>query len=666
MKRCLLLFSLFFFLSGAGSLAGFSQAPVAPAAIADFRLQALNDSLFQLQLTDVAGQPVGYSGSLPFRVNGERRQLAFERGQARVVVPGEPRLLQFTAVLERESVARLFRPDPEVEGGVREVPMWLSLLPPLLAIFLALLFREVLLALFAGIWVGAFVIYGLSVTSFFTGFLAVADTFVVAALYDQDHISVILFSLLIGGMVAVISRNGGMAGVVNLLSRYARSARSSQLVTWVLGVAIFFDDYANTLIVGNTMRPVTDRYRISREKLAYIVDSTAAPVAAIAFVTTWIGAQLGYIQNAAATIGLEEGAYSLFLNSLEYAYYPILTLCFILLLIFTGRDYGSMHRAEVRARTTGTLQDHPLPGREQEAGREEMDEFRPVDPERARAVNALLPVGVVVLGTIAGLLYTGFDPAVWQDPELGFFRRLSVIIGASNSYLALVWASLSGAVLAILLTVGQRIMPLQDTMNTLISGFKTMMTAMLILTLAWALAAVTRDLYTAEYLTSLFSGNIPARYLPELTFTLAAVIAFSTGSSWGTMAILYPLMIPAAWYVSQAEGLTMAETMPILYNVISVVLAGSVFGDHCSPISDTTILSSLASGCNHIDHVKTQLPYAITVALVSNVVCTNLTDWGLPWYLIYPIGITLLWGIIRVLGKPVPEEGKKVLVEERV
>ena len=656
MKQSLLLLPLvlFFWLP----LQTFSQAIDEQAAIAGFRLQALSDSTFQLILTDATGHPLRLAGNVPFRVNGERQELGFTGGQAQLTVPGSPSLIQLTASLEQGSIAHLYYIDAEAGGGVWEFPMWLSLLPPLVAILLALLFREVLISLFAGIWVGGFVMYGLSLQSFFTGFLAVADTFVVQALYDSDHISVILFSLLIGGMVAIISRNGGMAGVVHLLSRYARSAQSSQVVTWVLGVAIFFDDYANTLIVGNTMRPVTDRYRVSREKLAYLVDSTAAPVASIAFVTTWIGAELGYIKDAAADLGIEEGAYSLFFHSLEYAYYPILTLFFMLLLIWTGRDFGPMLPAEIRARATGAVSGNTEGAqKDKEAFKQDMDEFEPVNPNRAQAINALLPVLVVVVGTIAGLLYTGFDTAVWNDPALGFFRRLSVIIGNSNSYQALIWSSLSGVVVAILLTVSQRIMGLQDTMNTLLTGLKTMLPAILILSLAWALAAVTKELYTAEYLTSLFSGNVPARFLPEITFALAAVIAFSTGSSWGTMAILYPLMLPAAWYVSQAEGMPVEETMPILYNVIAVVLAGAVFGDHCSPISDTTILSSLASGCNLIAHVKTQLPYALTVALVSNLVCTNLSAWGLPWYLVYPIGIGLLAGIIRLLGKTYPQTG---------
>ncbi|MCC9165270.1 Na+/H+ antiporter NhaC family protein [Pontibacter harenae] len=627
------------------------QAQDNKAAIEELKLQVVNDTAFTLRTTNEAGNLIKFSGPLPTRINGTQQELVFVDGETQFSVPEPANLVQVSANLGTHTLARLYRLDDEAERGLQEFPMWLSILPPLIAIVLALIFREVLLALFAGVWIGGFVIYGLSFKSVFTGLLAVGDTYLLHALTDADHVSVIIFSMLIGGMVAIISKNGGMAGVVNLLSRYARSAKSSQVVTWFLGVAIFFDDYANTLIVGNTMRPVTDQYRISREKLAYLVDSTAAPVAAIAFVTTWVGAELGYIKDAASTLGIEEGAYSLFFHSLEYAYYPILTLIFMLMLILMNRDYGLMHKAEVRARTTGAVSAVRLDRKGEEKQQQEMAEFEPVDPNRTRAVNALLPVLTVILGTVVGLLYTGYNDATWADASLGFFRKLSITIGDSNSYVALIWASLTGVIIAVVLTVSQRIMSLTETMESLVAGFKTMLPAILILVLAWSLASVTQELYTAEYLTSLFSGNISPQFLPEITFFLAAIIAFSTGSSWGTMAILYPLMLPAAWYVCQMQGMSLEETMPIIYNVISVVLAGSVFGDHCSPISDTTILSSLASGCNHIDHVKTQLPYAVTVALVANIVCTNLASWGVHWLLVYAIGAAILWCIIRLLGK---------------
>ncbi|MDX5423597.1 MAG: Na+/H+ antiporter NhaC family protein [Hymenobacteraceae bacterium] len=628
-----------------------AQEEINKASIEELQLQAINDTAFTLRTVTDTGNLIKYNGLLPLRINGEVQEKAFTDGETVFSLPESANLVQVSANVGTHTLARLYRMDADAERGVEEFPMWLSILPPLIAIVLALIFREVLLALFAGIWVGGFVIYGLSFKSFFTGLLAVGDTFLMKALTDSDHVSVIIFSMLIGGMVAIISKNGGMAGVVGLLSRYAKSAKSSQVVTWVLGVAIFFDDYANTLIVGNTMRPVTDGHRISREKLAYIVDSTAAPVAAIAFVTTWIGAELGYIKDAAASLGIQEGAYSMFFHSLEYAYYPVLTLIFMLMLILMNRDYGLMHKAEVRARTTGAVSATRLDREGQEKQQQEMAEFEPIDETRTRAVNALLPVLTVIGGTIVGLLYTGYSPDVWADPSLGFFRKLSATIGDSNSYIALIWASLSGVIVAIALTVSQRIMSLTETMESLVVGFKTMLPAVLILVLAWSLAAVTQELYTAEYLTSLLSGNVSPYFLPEITFFLAAAIAFSTGSSWGTMAILYPLMMPAAWYVCQQQGFTIEETMPIMYNVISVVLAGAVFGDHCSPISDTTILSSLASGCNHIDHVKTQLPYAVTVALVANIACTNLSTLGVHWVLVYLIGAAILWGLIKLLGK---------------
>jgi len=230
----------------------------------------------------------------------------------------------------------------------------------LIAIGLALIFKEVLISLLAGVWVGAFLAGGLRFEGFLgiiKSLLATADHYILDALNDGGHLSVILFSLLIGGMVAIISRNGGMAGVVHRMTKYATTPKSAQVITWALGVAIFFDDYANTLIVGNTMRSVTDRFRISREKLAYIVDSTAAPVASIAFITTWIGAELGYIGDAAeGTAALADlTPYAIFLESLKYSFYPILTLAFILMLVLMQRDYGPMLKAEKRARETGLV-----------------------------------------------------------------------------------------------------------------------------------------------------------------------------------------------------------------------------------------------------------------------------------------------------------------------
>jgi Na+/H+ antiporter NhaC len=577
--------------------------------------------------------------------------------------------------------AQIFHISQTINGPrVRHIPLWLSILPPLIAIALALLFKEVLISLFVGIWAGAFIANGFSMKTLLLSLVEVVEKYIVEALADSDHMAVIVFSMLIGGMVAIISKNGGMAGVVESLSRYAKDRKSSQFITWLLGVAIFFDDYANTLIVGNTMRSVTDKFKVSREKLAYIVDSTAAPVAAIAFITTWIGAELGYIDDGMSIIGgagFNLTPYAIFIQSLKYSFYPILTLIFIILLIRSGKDYGPMHAAESRAHTTGRVSGVS------EANPDEpnMEDLSPVPGARLHWTNAVIPVLTVIFVTMFGLFSTGMTTTaealaelgvgnvtdtwstIWTnmaalaDGESGFFRKIGTLVGNSNSYTALLWASLSGVIMAIGLTVSKKIINLFDTMHWMTTGFKTMLPAILILTLAWSLAITTKELHTADFLTSLLLGNIAPTLMPALTFVLAAVIAFSTGSSWSTMAILYPIAIPTTWAITQSAGLSPDHGFEILLNVIAVVLAASVLGDHCSPISDTTILSSLASDCNHIDHVKTQLPYALTVGAVSLVACLLSALLGGGWLLSLVLliaSVAVLWLIIKWLGKPLP------------
>lgn len=542
------------------------------------------------------------------------------------------------------------------------IPLWMSILPPLIAIFMALIFKEVFSSLFIGIFIGGGLIgvYTHGLQGLFTGLMAVLDTYIVESLYSEEHISVIIFSMLIGGIVSIIGKNGGIQGVVEKISKYAKDAKSGQLATWLLGVLIFFDDYANTLVVGNTMRPLTDKLRISREKLSYIVDSTAAPVAAIAFVTTWIGAELGYIEDSIQSFGIEESAYSIFLNSLSYSFYPIFTLVFILMLVLSGNDYGPMYKAEVRARTTGNVIPNSTQYKsadESESSAEiesELDDLKSMAKGKNKGFNAVIPIAVLIFGAIAGLVYTGYESASMDFEGLGFSRKLSMIIGASDPYAALLWSSLGGLLVAVLLSVSQNILTLSDSMEAMMKGFKTMFSGIIILVLAWALALVAKDLHTADYITStMLAGGVMPVFLPVLTFLLSALIAFSTGSSWGSMAILYPLMLPATWQVCLQNGLDQETMMMIFYNVVSCVLAGSVLGDHCSPISDTTILSSIATSCDHIEHVRTQLPYAITVGIVS-VFCGVLpAAMGLPSIFAFIMGLAVLFFWVRFFGKKV-------------
>lgn len=550
---------------------------------------------------------------------------------------------------------KLFYLNDEPLAEADNIPLWLSVIPPLIAILIALLFKEVIIALFIGIFSGAFIYNGLSFSNLMISLMNVVDKYILHSVADADHMSVIIFSLLIGGMVAVISKNGGMLGIVNLFSKWANSPKNAQIVTWFLGIAIFFDDYANTLIVGNAMRPVTDKFRVSREKLAYIVDSTAAPIAAIAFVTTWIGAELGYIQDFIDTDQLkDESAYGLFIDSLSYAFYPILAIIFILLLIVMKKDFGPMFKAEHRTRTTGEVSLKI----EKMGDEEDLSALDPKEGIPYKWYNAGIPILTVLGVTLIGLVITGFqnpDTSIVWDSDAGFVKKLSTLIGNSNSYTALLWSSLCGLLAALLLSAGQGILSIKQGMSTMTKGIQTMFAAIIILIFAWGLAHVTEDLHTADYLTNILSDGFDPMWLPILIFILAALISFSTGSSWGTMAILYPLSLPLTWELAMTNGYEYQEAIQLLLPVISVVLSGSVLGDHCSPISDTTILSSLASQCNHIDHVKTQLPYALVVGGISCLLLF-LAGFGLPFYINFPLGITLCFIILKVFGKSIDEK----------
>ena len=521
------------------------------------------------------------------------------------------------------------------------MPLWMSILPPLVAIAMALLIKEVISSLFVGILTGTFLmaLYGGAspVSALGGGMLHVVDTYVVGSLFDADHVTIIVFTLLIGGMVRIITANGGMQGVVKWLSKRAQGPRSGQLMTFFMDLCIFFDDYSNTLVVGNTMRPIADKLKVSREKLAYIVDSTSAPVVAVAFVTTWIGAELSYISDGIKTIGLDASAYSVFFHSLAYSFYPFLTLAFVLMIILSGRDYGPMLKAERKARQASAL----------ETGRAD-SVSRP-----AHVIDALVPLVVLIFGTIIGLVATGYDASVWQGTS-DFFAKLSSTIGAANSYQALLWASLASLLTAVVVTLLRGSLPFAKVMEEMVEGFKSMLNAVLILTMAWSIALVTKDMHTAEFVSQLLvQWSLSPVLVPGLTFVLAALIGFSTGTSWGTMAILYPLILPASWLLCQEQGLSVDATMPLFYNVVASVLAGAVMGDHCSPISDTTIMSSLASSCNHMQHVATQMPYALTVGATALLVGVLPTALGLPSWVAFLMGLAVLWLVVRLVGKKV-------------
>ena len=524
------------------------------------------------------------------------------------------------------------------ETTVNVIPGILSIIPPLLAIALALIFRQVVISLILGIYSGAFFIYGFDPL---TAFLRLIDKYVIEAVSDVSHTQIIVFTLLFGGVIGLISRSGGTTGIANSLSKLARTRKSGMLTAWLSGLIIFFDDYANALVVGNLMRPITDKLKISREKLSFIVDATSAPVASIFIVSSWIGYEVGLIQDGLNAIGSPLNGYSVFLDTIIFRFYPIAMLVFVFLVSITNRDFGSMLKAERRAVKEGKVSAVSFTTSE---FTDKSELFG--NENKAKWYNGVVPILVLVLITIFGLIFTGVDSLKEKGiTEYG----MRDVISNSNSYLALLWGSFSACVIAALMIVAQKILTLRETVDAWFAGIRSMLLAVLILTLAWSIGAVTNEIRTADYIISLISDSIDPRFLPVIVFAVCGLTSFATGTSWGTMAIMFPIVIPLSAAVTGMNNYSPADTHLILIGVVSSVLAGCVWGDHCSPISDTTILSSMASGCDHIDHVRTQLTYAITVGIVTMLIGDILTAFGLSPIIALIINFHSCWELFICL-----------------
>lgn len=516
-----------------------------------------------------------------------------------------------------------------------QVADWTSVLPPLIAIGLALWLRAVIPAIFLGIWVGMILESGDGPRGAFTALLETFQVRIFQVMLDSDHVAVLLFTGMIGGMVGIISHNGGMHGIVTMVTSWANTVRRGQLSVWFLGLCIFFDDYTNTLVVGNTVRPLTDRLKISREKLAYLVDSTAAPVACVAVLTTWIGYELGLIAKAIEDLpGFEMQATAVFLNSIPYSFYPILAIFFVFVVGWTGKDFGPMYKAEVRSRVTGQVA--PISSGEALDG--------PLDtalgPEiPRRAFNAWIPILTLIVACFVSLYITGEGDTLRQR------------LGSADVYRALLWGSFLGASTAGALTLAQRIMSLESLIKSWVRGVSVMVEPLIILVLAWSLADTTAALGTADFLVSSAGDKLIPALIPAGTFVLAALTAFATGSSWGVMAIMLPLVIPVTWAAVLQGGADPVAATHLIFATVASVLCGAVWGDHCSPISDTTVLSSLASGCDHVEHVRTQIPYALLVGAVAVLVCLVPVGYGMPWWLGLFLSAAVLVATHRLVGK---------------
>ena len=532
-------------------------------------------------------------------------------------------------------------------AGTRAIPGIWSLAPPVLAILLAILFRQVVLALVAGVWIGSTLLLDFNPLA---GFFDVGSRYVIGAITDSDRAHIIVFSMMFGGLAGILSRSGGARGFAQLITGFARTARRGQVSTMMTALVVFFDDYANVIIRGNLMRPITDGLRISREKLAFLTDTGAASVASTVIVSTWVGYEVGLIDQGLELIDYPEDGYSVFLRTIPYRFYPIFSFVLALAVGFLGRDFGPMRAAEERARRLN----QPLrPG--SEPATEALDE----DPEVERIQSGLWMIGVFPV--LAVLVTAGV--AIWLTGRGALSAEgvtsygLREVVTNSDSYIALLWASVAGCVTGIVLAVARRILTIGSAIGAWIAGLKSMVLAIVILVLAWCIGDVTSDLHAAQYLVQVLQNILNPSLLPTLTFVVAGVMAFATGTSWATMAVLMPLVIPLSHALAQNAGLATAVADPILMGVVGAVLAGAVFGDHCSPISDTTVLSSMASACDHLDHVKTQLPYALSAAGIAIVLGILPTSFGVS------PGIALIAGsvaailVVRLVGARV-EEGE--------
>jgi Na+/H+ antiporter NhaC len=564
-------------------------------------------------------------------------------GLARPEVAGLTPVAQtppFQAGVARLEGVVLIAPEVGVSAGsargryvpdLRHLPGVLSILPPLFAILIAIAFRQALVALLGGIWLGALLIHDFNP---FTALLRTFDTYLPRTFVDPGHAAILLFTVALGGMVGVLSRSGGTRSLVDIVSRRARTRRSGMVATWVAGLVVFFDDYANCVLVGGTLRPLTDRLRISREKLAYIVDSTAAPVATVALVSTWIGYQVGLLDD------LFGNGYDLFLDILPYSFYSFFTIAFVFGLAVTQRDFGPMLRAERRAVGGEVLRPGAQPLMDRELT--EVDASEAAD---GSWINAVLPIASVILFVVVGLYLSGRYNV--SDPDAG----MREIISAADSYAVLLWASFGASLVAVVTVRVTRALRFTQALEAWVTGAKSMLIAIMILVLAWAIGAICQEhLQTGPWVLSQVRPD--PQWLPLITFLACAFIAFATGTSFSTMAIVLPIAGPMAWALTgDASGLDPGVVSSIRHATLSAVLGGSVFGDHCSPISDTTIMSSMASASDHVDHVRTQLPYAVVCALATALVGYIPAGFGVSPWVSLPIGLLAVAGVIFALGR---------------
>lgn len=509
-----------------------------------------------------------------------------------------------------------------------------SLLPPITAIILCVIFKRAVTALFAGVLVGAILIANMNPVQ---TVVTLSKDIVLPTVSDRDNLVNLMFTTTIGGVVGILNFSPSSTRLLNHISSFLRNRAKTSIVIWCTGFVFFVDDYANSLIVGNTYRKVVDRFRISREKLAFIVDTTSAPIASLALVSTWIGFEIGVINDALEASNINQySGYGVFLSTIPYRFYPLLMLFFCLLICWLQKDYGAMLKAEENTLTNPVY-------KEPEQDNEDQPPFQKIE------WLIVVPLVLLVLVSLSTMIITGLQGGAVVNASQPLQTMIN-ILGESDPYLSLLVAAITASIVSFFIHSFIITEKSSSVVVNWLKGCQTMLLIDVILILAWSIGSVSKELETGVYVASLFQSGFDPHFLPFLTFICAAAISFATGTSYGTMSILMPVAVP----VVAAMAL---DNPAIVYGTIGSVLGGAIFGDHCSPLSDTTILSSGASGCEVTAHVNTQLPYALTVGIMSSICLLlipmpSITVW---WMLL--IGMIGLFLFLYFYGrKPLVDE----------
>ncbi|MBZ7932194.1 Na+/H+ antiporter NhaC family protein [Campylobacter sp. RM10543] len=546
-----------------------------------------------------------------------------------------------------------------------------TLIPPFIAIALAFITKDVILSLFMGVLSGTFLLslsthilkeHSLSLLNFYNTAVESFSkiiAFILNSASDPANAGIILQILCIGGLVALVTKMGGAKAMALKFAKRAKSAVSAQVNTWFLGLLIFFDDYANLLIVGPIMRPLADKFKISREKFAFIIDSTAAPVAGIAIISTWIGVEISLIKTAYKDIGYENiNAFGIFLETIPYRFYNIFMLFFVLMTAIMKREFGPMYQAQMRAITTGKIA--PIVKSKTLDTAELEDQFlAPKDEIKICVFNAIIPILTLMILALLGFYFNGFNALSGEELEKAnayplSFETLRMVFGKADSSVVLFQAALFSSIVAIFIGVYRKIFNIKEAIETWIYGWKTMIFTIILLLLAWSLSSIVKELGTSLFITSLLADKMPDYILPATIFAFASGISFAIGTSYGTMGILMPLAVPLAYKIAQLSGMDANAMHHYIVINISCVLTGAIFGNHCSPIADNVILSSMSAKCDHMEHVKTQIPYALFICAISLLTGYIPVSLGVSIWIVLPCNLILIALLLKIIGKKLP------------